>query len=281
VIVVVRPGVGTTVQDLGRTGLAHLGVTRSGAVDHRSHDLVNRLVGNAADAATIETSGGLSFRTTHAVTVVLGGASCLAEVRHGPPLGHLAPVSLPARAEVLLSRPFGGARTYVAVRGGLHAEVVLGSRSRDTLGGIGPSIASGTEIEVGPDPGSPMVVDAAAQPEPNDTIEIVASPRRHLFTDDAWRSLVTQAFTVTVVDRIGVRLAGPPLDVIAGAVRERPPEGLVEGAIQVPADGQPIVMLADHPVTGGYPVIAVASWRSIPDVAQAVPGATLRFRPAR
>ena len=108
-------------------------------------------------------------------------------------------------------------------------------------------------------------------------IHITDGPRRDWFTQEAWAFLTTQSFVVSPSgNRVGARLNGPALERVA--VRELLSEGLVEGAIQVPPDGQPIVMLADHPVTGGYPVIAVVAAEHVPSVAQARPGTTLRFR---
>ncbi len=276
-IEVINQGIGTSFQDLGRPGYKHLGVGCSGAADRPSHMLANRLVGNPESAATIETCGGLSIRLLdHAVVVVTGARGAL-EVRHGPPIAVNGVAHLPSGSEIIVRPPDDGVRYYVAVRGGFEVEPVLGSRSFDTLAGIGPRLASGDRITIGGDPLTPMVADFVSIHPWTTHIDVFEGPRRDWFTDEAWVSLTSVGYVVTPTgNRVGARLNGPALE--RRQPRELPSEGLVEGAIQVPPDGQPIVMLADYPVTGGYPVIAVVAPSHLPSVAQARPGTTLRFR---
>jgi biotin-dependent carboxylase-like uncharacterized protein len=278
VIEIVRRGVATSVQDRGRPGWAHLGVGRSGAADLAALGLANRLVGNPAGSAALETSGGLRFRLRTPAMVALAGAPARVTVAGGPPVGVGAPQSLPAGADVTIAFPTNGLRTYVAFRGGLATAVVLGSRSLDTLGHIGIELADGDVLPIGADPGTPVGTDVAPQRPWHDEIGIVPGPRLDWFTADAWDLLTAQRYLVaTDTDRVGARLRGAqPLRRARDG--ELAPEGIVLGAVQVPPDGQPIVMLADHPVTGGYPVIAVVDETSIAAVAQSAPGSQLSFR---
>ena len=144
-IEILRTGPLATVQDLGRTGYLDLGVGRSGAADLGSHRLANRLVGNAEDAATVEiTLGGLIIRLADAATIALTGAYC-----PGPASWNTA-LSLPAGSTVALAAPARGVRSYLAVRGGFAVPAVLGSRSTDTLSGLGPApLEPGDQVPVG------------------------------------------------------------------------------------------------------------------------------------
>lgn len=278
-IEVLRAGPLTTVQDLGRPGLAHLGVGRSGAVDRPSLRLANRLVGNAEGAAALEaTLGGLVLRFHAATTVSLTGAPC--PVRVGGRERDLhAPVAVAAGEVLELGMPRAGVRTYVAVRGGLDLPPVLGSRATDVLAHLGPEpLRDGDRLAVGAPTGPGPAVDVAPvralRSEP--VLRVVPGPRADWFVPAALEVLGTGRFEVTAAsDRVGVRLAGPALE--RSRVEELPSEGLVEGAVQVPPDGQPVVFLADHPVTGGYPIVAVVHPDDVPVVAQLRPGQPVRF----
>jgi biotin-dependent carboxylase-like uncharacterized protein len=277
VIEVLNTGIGSSFQDLGRPGLAHLGVGRSGAADRGSHRLANRLLGNDDSAATIETCGGLSLRLHRSATVVVTGAKGAVDVRDGRAMAVNNVHNLPAGADFTLRAPEEGLRYYVAVRGGFDVEPVLGSRSFDTLAALGPRLRTGDRIPIGPDPRTPMAADLGFHQQVDTVIHVSDGPRYDWFTAEAWTLLTTQPYVVSPAgNRVGARLTGPALQRVA--VRELLSEGLVEGAVQVPPDGQPIVMLADHPVTGGYPVIAVVAPQDIASVAQARPGTVLRFR---
>jgi biotin-dependent carboxylase-like uncharacterized protein len=276
-IEIINQGIGSVFQDLGRPGYKHLGVGRSGAADRPSHTLANRLVGNPESAASIETCGGLAVRFHHPALVVVSGARGTIDVRQGPPIAVNGVAHIPAGSELILRSPDDGLRYYLAIRGGFDVEPVLGSRSFDTLAGIGPRLATGDQITIGQDPQTPLVVDFVSRQPWTTHIDISEGPRRDWFTEHAWASLISVGYVVSPTgNRVGARLDGPALERLRN--RELPSEGLVEGAIQVPPDGQPIVMLADYPVTGGYPVIAVVAPAHVPSVAQARPGTTLRFR---
>lgn len=283
---IVRAGPLTTVQDLGRPGYAHLGVGRSGALDRPAHILANRLVGNPPDAATLETTlGGVTVRALHrGITIAVCGA--LAPIRVGAvPVAWAAPVHLPPHAELDVGRAIRGLRCYVAVAGGFAPEAVLGSRSTDLLSGLGPDpLRTGDRLPVSATPARSVPPGADVHPvsaPPHGEIElpVLPGPRPELFDEDADRLLTTAEFTVTSrSNRIALRLDGPPLP------RSGPDsivsEGAVLGAVQVPADGRPIVFLADHPPTGGYPVIGVVPDTALHLAAQVAPGARVRFRRA-
>ncbi|MEO7069901.1 MAG: biotin-dependent carboxyltransferase family protein [Nostocoides sp.] len=282
-IIIERPGPLTTVQDLGRPGLAHLGVGRSGAADRASLTLANRLVGNDEGAACLEiTLGGLVARFERAATVALTGAAAVVRL-DGIEQAMSAPLAVRAGATLALGVPAHGIRTYLAVRGGLDVPPVLGSRSTDLLAGLGPDpVRPGTRIPVGntllPYPG--VDVAAVAGPPRDPVLRIYAGPRDDWFGAEALAVLCTQPYEVSPAsDRVGLRLTGPPL--ARSRSEELPSEGMVEGALQVPPDGEPVLFLADHPVTGGYPVIAVVEPADIPIAAQSRPGDRLRFQLSR
>lgn len=263
-LTIVDAGVGTSVQDGGRPGWAHVGVSRSGAVDPVLAGQLNRLVGNDATAALLETAGGLTVRVDGPTTVAA--------------TPDVAVHQLAAGDTVTVGPLAGEVWGYLAMRGGVAVEPVLGSRSRDSRSGLGPpALTTGATVAVGPDPATMLAVDHGAPPRRSATIVLWPGPRAAWFSDDAWTVLTAAPWVVTAdVSRVGMRLHGPALPrTVAG---ELPSEGLVLGAVQVPGDGQPVVMLTDHPTTGGYPVIAVVDPTDLPTVAQTRPGSTLRFR---
>jgi biotin-dependent carboxylase-like uncharacterized protein len=276
---VVRAGVRTTVQDLGRIGLAHLGVPRAGAVDTPALRLANRLVGNPEGAAGLEiTLGGCVLRPATAVTLAVTGAPCGLTVG-GRPAGWAVPVAAPAGALLRIGPASAGLRVYLAVDGGVAVPPVLGSRATDTLCGLGPPpVRDGDLLPIGATVGPPPGVDVApyALPPRQLRLRVRLGPREDWFTREAIETLLTATYTVsTLTDRVGARLSGPPLT--RAVTRELPSEGVVLGAVQVPANGQPLIFLADHPTTGGYPVVAVVHADDVPAVGQARPGTVIRF----
>lgn len=281
-IEVVRPGPLTTIQDLGRPGYAHLGVPQSGAADRPSLRLANRLVGNPEGAAALElTLGGAALRFRHAAWIAVAGAPLPLEVE-GRPYGMNAPCHVPAGALVELGTPATGLRSYLAVRGGLETEPVLGSRSTDLLSGLGPpALGPGARVPVGAPPPGEIVVDVApVRPSPEEPVlHLHPGPRDDWFSPDALAALTHHAYQVTPQsNRIGVRLEGPAL--ARSREGELASEGMVTGALQVPPNGLPIIFLADHPTTGGYPVIAVLATPDIAIAAQLRPGQSIRFSTA-
>jgi biotin-dependent carboxylase-like uncharacterized protein len=281
-LTVLAAGPLSTVQDLGRPGWAGIGVTRSGAADAASSALANRLVGNDPAAAVLEvTAGGLRFRAERAVLVAVTGAPAPVTVG-GRPAPFDAPLPLGAGAELALGLPPVGLRSYVAVRGGVDVPPVLGSRSTDTLSGLGPPrLSAGMAIPVGTLAADEPFVDVAPVRPPSSApvLRVLPGPRRDWLEPAAWTALTGQVWTVSPdSDRVGLRLDGPAL--ARARTDELPSEGLVPGALQVPPDGAPVLFLADHPVTGGYPVLAVVTTADLPAAAQLRPGDRVSFRPA-
>jgi biotin-dependent carboxylase-like uncharacterized protein len=269
----------TTVQDLGRPGFAHLGVPRSGALDAPALALANRLVGNATNAAGLEiTMSGCTLRATEAATIAITGAIARLAV-DGREHGHAALVHVRAGAVVQIGSPVAGVRTYLAVAGGIDVPPVLGSRSTDTLSGLGPPpVRAGDVLPMGTADGEPPPVDFVPPRRADGIVRlrIRFGPRDDWFTREA-RALLTTPYTLSVdSNRIGARLAGAALPRV-DAGRQLPSEGIVIGAVQVTAGGMPLVFLADHPTTGGYPVIAVVDGADLPRLAQARPGDSVMF----
>ena len=266
-LTIVELGWSTTIQDHGRTGYAELGVPMAGAVDRRAHDLVNRLVGNPTGAATLETNRGLlieAHRPLIAATSAQGA-------RH----------TLRAGERLRVDAPSDGMWGYLAIRGGLAVDPILGSRCHDTLSGIGPPpLVAGTDLSIGDDPHTELSADLAPRPSLEASVRVWPGPRADWF-QEGLRALVEGEWRVqSDVSRVGVRLSAGAFDrVEPDRSATMPSEGLVEGAIQITPDGEPIVMLANHPTTGGYPVIGVVDPRDLGTVAQLRPGSGLHFRP--
>jgi biotin-dependent carboxylase-like uncharacterized protein len=275
-----KPGLLTTVQDLGRHGLAHLGVPTAGAADRRSFGLANRLVGNPPGAAALEiTLAGPELALETGGWLALTGGRVAADLDGRP-----VPMDMAVRFEpgqvLRVGSVTSGLRAYLAVRGGIDVPEVLGSRSTDTLAPVGPPrLEEGARLPVGDrTDGDPFRQVAPTRPiDPEPVLRTARGPRDDVFTDDALRTLIGAAWTVTSdSDRTGVRLDGPVLE--RRRKVELASEGMVEGSLQVPPDGHPILFLANHPTTGGYPVIAVVVGHDLPLAAQARPGTRLRFR---
>ncbi|WP_280295750.1 biotin-dependent carboxyltransferase family protein, partial [Nocardia abscessus] len=214
------------------------------------------------------------------VMLAVTGAPAPATV-DGRPVGHASVLELEPGQALRLGYASLGLRGYVAVRGGIDVPATLGSRSRDTMSGLGPEpLRKGDRLPIGPSPHTIPVVDVAPVAElPADavTVRAVLGPRDDWFSDAA--ALFDGEWEVSSeTDRIGARLdrrTGPPL--ARKVTRELPTEGMALGSIQVPPSGQPVVFLADHPVTGGYPVIAVLLDADVDVIAQARPGQPVRF----
>ncbi|MCF3641071.1 5-oxoprolinase/urea amidolyase family protein [Rhizobium sp. TRM95111] len=279
-------------QDLGRFGQAGQGVSASGVLDQDALKAANRIVGNPAGFAGLEiTLGGLSFEVSGRAVIALTGAPCPITVTSARGRRLTAsvyqPISLETGDVVSLGQPLAGLRSYLAARGGFAVEPVLGSASTDTLAHVGPeTVVAGTSLLIRAGTAglaSVSLNEAPVRdlPAPGDvvTLDIVLGPRTDWFTETGLARLTNQAWHVTPQsNRVGIRLAGEqPLERKDNA--ELPSEGTATGAVQVPHSGQPVLFLADHPLTGGYPVIgAVAEYHL--DLAGQIPiGARIRFRP--
>ena len=280
-LVVRRCGPQSLLEDLGRPGLAHLGVSGSGAADRAALRLANRLVGNPEDAVAVECLlGGLVVEADRIHWVAVTGAPTEVTV-DGTPTGSHTPVALRAGQTLSIAPPPRGLRSYLAVRGGIEITPTLGSGSTDLLSGLGPApLAPGTELRVSA-ARQPFPLTDLARWEPlRTTLRVLPGPRRDWFTDEAWRTLLTADWRVSAdADRVAVRLTGPTLT--RARTEELPSEAMVRGALQVPPSGLPLVFGPDHPVTGGYPVIAVLTASDADHAGQLRPGDTVHFTSAR
>ncbi|XAS68834.1 biotin-dependent carboxyltransferase family protein [Micrococcaceae bacterium Sec5.7] len=284
-IVVMKPGPLTLVEDLGRRGSAALGLSPSGALDRKSLALANALLGNAAGAAGLEVLlGGLRLRFVTASTVAVTGAEGRVTV-NGEEIALNQAVRVGPGAAMDFGVPAFGLRYYLAVSGGFDAPVLLGSRSADVLSGEGPPpLQAGDSVGFGPGagaqpsgtPAAALVFRRAPDPLRPMALRVDRGPRADWFESGSWRRLTGQFWQLSPEsNRVGARLLGRPLTQVR--TDELPSEGMMHGSIQVPPSGLPTVFLADHPVTGGYPVIAVVKRADLDLLGQARPGQRIRF----
>ncbi len=282
-IQVLVPGLLTTVQDLGRSGLGAFGVPVGGAADAHALRVGNLLLGNEEGAAALEATlvgPELLFEAT--AVVVLAGAPFGAQL-DGAPLPAWEAVSVPAGGRLAVGRAFSGARGYVCVRGGLDVPSVLGSRATDVATGFGGldgrPLRAGDRLSVGAARGEPRGkrVDAAAArwSGPRRRLRVTPGPQDDWFGEDALAAFASRSFRVSASSsRTGVRLEGEPL---VAPSRSLVTEGVVAGAVQVPPAGLPIVLLVEHPSTGGYPKIGSVISADLSALAQLRPGEDVRF----
>ena len=315
-LVVETAGLQALIQDRGRPGRSDVGISSSGALDRAAADRAARVVGNMPDTACLESVlGGLSLRAAGDQVLAVTGAVVELEVVPAPtsesadrsaieqsePAEQTVSAPTPERGwrprtglpfalkdgqTLRVGAPSDGLRVYVAVRGGIDVPAVIGSRATDTLAGLGPAaLSDGDRLAVGRDPGTAVdwPLEAAGAPVAPPTppsgpleVRVVLGPRDDWFTPEALESFQEQEWAVAAAsDRVGARLEGREL--ARSIERELPSEGTVPGSIQVPASGLPVVFLRDHPVTGGYPVIACVLEADLDLMAQAAPGRTVRF----
>lgn len=296
---VLSAGAQTTVQDLGRPGFAHLGVTGSGAVDRAALRRANRMAGNtgtAPGAAGLEiVLGGLVLQAAGPQIVAVAGTSVRLGVTWADGTHKSAPANKPLllrNGETLCIDPVKEAvgsaalRSYLAVRGGLAMPAVLGSRSTDLLSGLGPAVLrAGTFLPVAPSSGIVGLAESSPERPPDvSVLRFLQGPRHDWFTPESLDIFEGQVWRTSAdSNRIGLRLE--PAEPVGHALArteqaiawELPSEGMIEGAIQVPPSGLPVLFLADHPVTGGYPVVGVVLAEDLDKAAALVPGAMIRF----
>jgi len=293
-LIVRKPGLQATVQDLGRPGFASLGVSRAGAMDRGALRRANRLVGNPEGAAGIELLfGGLELEALTDQVLAVTGADVPLQITPAPEAERTtaarhpacdAPFALLAGEKLTIGNATRGLRSYLGVRGGIGGPEALGSRSTDTMSGVGPEpLQAGTVLPVqAPKPGS-VVGHPEVSPLPDQdqatVLRVVPGPRQDWFSNGTLQDFLKQEWTVTPQsNRIGLRLTGHALT--RSRDGELSSEGTVRGAVQVPPEGQPVLFLSDHPVTGGYPVIAVVVHADLDKAAQLPPGTTVRFAAA-
>lgn len=277
-------------QDLGRGGCSGQGVSTSGAMDRESLRRANLAVGNAQTEGAIEIAFGcFELRADRPITVAVTGATCPLTIRTAAGQEVCAPhgeaIALDQGDELVLGFPDRGSRSYLALRGGFAVDPVLGSVSADTLAKIGPDPITEGDILVPAGRHANAVCLGGPQPQlPDDklpvTLDVVLGPRVDWFTTSGVETFLEQEWVVTPESsRVGVRLAGART-IERKDDAELPSEATVLGAIQVPHSGQPVLFTADHPLTGGYPVIAVVAAHHL-DLASQLPiGARIRFKAA-
>ena len=283
-IIIEQPGPLAVIEDLGRPGWSGIGVSPSGAADRSALRLANRLVGNPEHYAGIEiTFGGFAVSCDRPLWCAVTGAPGSVLVNDRPDGSHHS-LRLEAGDTLRVPAPEQGLRNYLAVRGGISVEPVLGSRSTDLLSGLGPSpLAAGDQLPIGSSPLPLPPVNAAPQHRPPDgplRLPLGPGPRADWFAEQSLASLLEQVWSVgTDSDRTAVRLEGVGLQRRPDAPAELPSEGVLRGAVQVPPSGQPLIFGSNHPVTGGYPVIGVVPAAAVDRAAQLRPGDAVRFDP--
>lgn len=287
---IMSAGLPALYQDLGRIGQSGLGVSEAGAVDAGSFKLANRLVGNRVNAPALELSPAIfSIKVKQAAVIALTGAPAPIEILSASgtktkPL-HNSAIALDEGDLITIKPASEGMRSYLAVRGGFDVAPVLESVSRDTMAQIGPEpIRVGDRLSI-----SSKFISGAVEPRAEiegklpkvgETVEIdvVLGPRTDWFTQQAIESFSSQEWLVTPQSsRVGIRLEGEALT--REVTGELPSEATLHGAIQVPASGQPVLFLNDHPLTGGYPVIGNVAKYHLDLASQVPPGARIRFNP--
>lgn len=276
-------------QDLGRAGQAAQGVSRAGAMDRGSLIALNRILGNPRGTPALEIAfGGFALRSTQALTLAITGAECpvFIETADGrkTPAPHGAAFALNPGESLRLGTPKAGIYSYLGLRGGFAFDRVLGSASRDTLAKLGTApLETGATLCPAYHPAQAVTQAAtlADLPSCRDVVQldVILGPRDDWFTAQGLTTLVSQDWLVSAESsRVGKRLAGAqPLERLI--TTELPSEATVAGSIQVPHSGQPVLFLADHPLTGGYPVIGVIAPHHLDLASQIPPGAKIRFHP--
>ncbi|MFT4069126.1 biotin-dependent carboxyltransferase family protein [Paraburkholderia sp.] len=281
-----------SVQDLARPGYRGIGLCQGGAMDDLALSLANVMVGNAAGAAGLEIQTfPVRLRAQAELRVAVTGAACT--LRHR---GHVLPpcwsIRLRSGEELTIERPTSGARAYLAVAGGIDVETVMGSRSTDFKHGFGGfhgralragdllPVGTATDARRADDFGIVPPAVALAFTDATDTdglpVRVIAGPEHDEFDQASQHALWTSGWTVTrMSDRMGSRLSGATL--MLAEPREMRSVGIIPGVIQVPPSGDPLIQLRDSNAAGGYPRIGVVIRADLWRIAQARPGATLRF----
>lgn len=273
---ILRAGPACTVQDAGRHGWLRFGITPAGPMDWQAHATANLIAGNPIGAAAVEIGpGGLALQAIGDLRLGISAAGFHID-RDGQPLPPSGAFAL-RDGQTLTVRPGDSHQwAYLAPCGAVDLPPVMGSLATHLRSGIGPAaLVAGMVCPCNPATGPDLALPPAA---PNgDTIRLIPGPQDDAFTADAMATLTSQPFTLSRrSDRMGYRLNGPPLAHAAG--HDIVSDGIAMGAMQVPGDGQPIILMADRQPTGGYPKIATVIRADLPALAQARPGQGLRFR---
>ena len=281
---VVQPGLLTTVQDKGRHGYQQYGVPVSGAMDSYALMVANLLVGNGEGDACLEiTVLGPRLRILGDTVVSITGAD-LSPVVNNNPLPMWEAVKVCSGDTISFGHPERGCRSYLAVAGGIDVPEVMGSRStyvKSRLGGLeGRPLRSGDRLRAGETRGEISAKKLPPQYIPEyqaeNELRVILGPQDDYFTEKGIQTFLHSEYMISIqADRMGCRLEGPPIEHKAGA--DIISDGVLPGAVQVPGDGLPIILLADRQTTGGYVKIAIVSTVDLPKLAQAEPGDRVRF----
>lgn len=288
---VIEPGMLTTIQDLGRSGWAGIGVGRGGAADTISLRAGNRLVGNEDGAAALEmtlTGGSFEFECDAFVVLTGGRVNARIEGGHaGQPVADWTPFEVRGGEQLRIGPIRSGVRTYLCVAGGVNVPSLLGSRSTHLAGGFGGmagrALRAGDVIELSPDGSKQRDTKMAERAGPfcqsllaRRSVRAVDGAHRSTFDAEKAASFWESSFDVSLQsDRTGLRLIGGIGPSSLGG--RMPSEAMMPGAVQVPDSGEPIVLLVDHPTTGGYPVIACVAAVDLAVLGQVAPRETIRF----
>ena len=269
-----------TLQDQGRIGFANIAVPTSGAFDQSAHHLGNRLVGNFPGGCSIESlRGTFKFSTDTDLVIAVTGALASVQV-NGREHEMSRTIYVATNSTVAIKPASAGLRTYIAIRGSILGNSVMGSHSYDELSQIGtPPIQAGDQFRIGNKVAGSISGDYfpnfAMSGQAEIQLEARPAPRWREFING--HTLFEAEYQVTESsNRVGVRLSGP--EMIWNSKERLASEGVITGAIQIPVDGMPLIFGPDHPTTGGYPVIAVVSRNSLNLLAQSAPGTKVRFR---
>lgn len=281
----IKPGQLSLIQDFGRFGLSHLGITQSGPVDDYAYSWANHLLGNAVNAPTLEiTLGQAEFVIQHPCQMAIAGGD-LGATLDGERLTNWCTFRAQTGQRLKFSLPRNGLRSYLAVRGGFLVKPHLGSVSsvqKETLGGLhqdGRPLQAGDELCFAPHAldNKPLQMTFRFKPDYNLPLRlrVIESYQNASFTQESLHTFFTRTYTVSQhADRMGYRLTGPAATPPPEPILS---EGIALGAIQIPPDGQPIVLLNDRQTIGGYPKIGCVAKIDLPRLAQAKPGQSVRF----
>ena len=293
-VTVIRPGLASTFQDCGRHGHQHLGIPVGGAMDLRAHQLANLIAGNQRDMASLEiTLLGPTLKFNSASVIALTGAN-LSPSLNGVTVAMGRPVIVEAGDVLSFGERRDGVRCYLAWHGGIDLPTVLGSQSTYLRGGLGGfrgrALRKGDVLPLN----SPLRADtlrslaedldnmsiylpSTLANNPRSRLRVMRGPHTGLFTEEAVQALLNSSYRIAnESDRMGYRLQGPTLAVKES--RQLLSEGVTLGSIQVPADGLPIVLMADRQSIGGYPKIGHIATVDLPHLAQRMPGEEIQFQ---
>ncbi|MFP7253930.1 biotin-dependent carboxyltransferase family protein [Terribacillus goriensis] len=282
---VIKPGLLTTFQDLGRTGYQEYGVVVSGAMDDFSLQIANLLVGNKRDEAGLEvTMMGPALKVLEDAVIAITGGNLSPRV-NGQPAPMWKSFAVKEGQLIEFGQPLEGIRSYISVAGGFDLPAVMGSNStylKAKIGGSNGRALEKEDILYGTEnphavTGRSLHYDEIPKYEKEVNARVILGPHQDAFTDEAIKTFLSSSYEITPQsDRMGYRLKGPELShkITADIISEAIPLG----GIQVPANGQPIILMADRQTTGGYTRIATVISADIPLLAQAAPGAHVRFK---